>query len=177
MGHELRDSFLFNRFHPLQWSDTFHDGVEVILSVKGGVGRPGEPQRNTPHGHKQLSAPQSQSAFHKHGSRIGPVITRLGSYRECYFCIQFQSRELALRDLWKNKGLEKRTMGAQGKPTPTDELDKKHRQATEIFAILFQRTPETLLFVKMTGTTNWALAHVNVLFYMQKIERIWKLSH
>ena len=69
----------------------------------------------------------------------------------------------------KNKGLEKRTMGAQGKPIPTDELDKKHRQGTDIFAILFQRTPETLLFVKMTETTNWALACVNVLFYMQKI--------
>lgn len=38
-----------------------------------------------------------------------------------------------------------------------------------MFAILFQRTPETLLFVKMTETTNWAIGQVNVLFYMQKI--------
>ena len=76
---------------------------------------------------------------------------------------------MVLRDLWKNKGLEKRTMGAQGKPTPTNELDKKHKQGTEMSAILFQRTPETLLFVKMTETTNWAIGQGNVLFYMQKI--------
>lgn len=76
---------------------------------------------------------------------------------------------MVLRDLWKHKGLEKRTTGARGKPTPTKELDKKHKQGTEMFAILFQRTPEALLFVKMTETTNWAIGHVNVLFYMQKI--------